>query len=157
MEVELLHWPADEQRRAQLGRDGVPRILLVDPEARPPVTPDPLEDWIRLPVDHDDLEARVSALHRVVGRVPVLDDDDVLRCSGNWVALPPVEARLVAVLVERFGKVVGRDLLLEAGWPDEEPRRNVLDVHLVRLRRRLEPLGLAITTVRKRGYVLDAG
>jgi len=33
----------------------------------------------------------------------------------------------------------------------------VLDVHIVRLRRRLAPLGLVIRTVRSRGYLLEEG
>jgi DNA-binding response OmpR family regulator len=35
------------------------------------------------------------------------------------------------------------------------PTRNALDVHMLRLRRRLEPLGLEVRTVRSRGYVLQ--
>jgi DNA-binding response OmpR family regulator len=52
--------------------------------------------------------------------------------------------------------VVSRDALARAGWPDGAPGRNALDVHVLRLRRRLEPLGLVIRTVRSRGYVLEA-
>ncbi len=37
------------------------------------------------------------------------------------------------------------------------PGRNVLDVHIVRLRRRLAPLELVIRTVRSRGYLLEDG
>jgi DNA-binding winged helix-turn-helix (wHTH) protein len=40
-------------------------------------------------------------------------------------------------------------------WPGSAPGRNVLDVHVLRLRRRLAPLGLAIRTVRSRGYMLE--
>ena len=42
-----------------------------------------------------------------------------------------------------------------AGWPKGAPGRNALDVHVLRLRRRLAPLGLAIRTVRVRGYLLE--
>jgi DNA-binding winged helix-turn-helix (wHTH) protein len=71
------------------------------------------------------------------------------------VSLPPVEARLADALVVRFGAVVGRDTLRRAVWPGSTPGRNVLDVHVLRLRRRLAPLGLAIRTVRSRGYMLE--
>jgi DNA-binding response OmpR family regulator len=72
------------------------------------------------------------------------------------VSLPPVEARLTRVLIERLGAVVGRDTLSRAGWPHGSPGRNALDVHVLRLRRRLVPLGLVIRTVRSRGYLLEA-
>lgn len=119
------------------------------------MTIDPMEDWIRLPADECDLQARVETLARRTAIEPTLDGDGVLRQGSKWTALPPIEARLTDVLLARFGKVVSRDALLVQGWPDEDPKRNVLDVHVLRLRRRLEPLGLTIWTVRKRGYVLD--
>jgi DNA-binding response OmpR family regulator len=71
------------------------------------------------------------------------------------VPLPPVEARLTDALLERFGAVVSRESLARAGWPDGAPGRNALDVHVLRLRRRINPLGLAIRTVRARGYLLE--
>jgi DNA-binding response OmpR family regulator len=52
--------------------------------------------------------------------------------------------------------VVRRDLLAQAGWPEGAPGRNALDVHVLRLRRRIAPVGLAIKTVRSRGYLLEA-
>ena len=81
----------------------------------------------------------------------------MLRFDGAWVPLPPVEARLTEALLQRFGAVVSREALARAGWPDGAPGRNALDVHVLRLRRRLSPLSLAIRTVRSRGYVLEAG
>ena len=44
---------------------------------------------------------------------------------------------------------------MAAGWPGGTPGRNALDVHVLRLRRRLEPVRLAIRTVRSRGYLLE--
>ena len=43
-----------------------------------------------------------------------------------------------------------------SGWPRGAPGRNALDVHMLRLRRRIAPVGLAIKTVRSRGYLLEA-
>ncbi len=86
---------------------------------------------------------------------PALDDDGVLRLGDRWVSLPPVEARLTAALLDRYGAVVSRDALARAGWPAGAPGRNALDVHMLRLRRRLSPLALAIRTVRSRGYLLE--
>jgi DNA-binding response OmpR family regulator len=116
-----------------------------------------MEDWIRLPADELDLQARMDTLVRRASSKPDLDADGVLRYGTSWAALPPIEGRLTEVLLERFDKVVGRELLLRHGWPGEEPNRNVLDVHVLRLRRRIEPLGLTIRTIRKRGYVMCAG
>lgn len=156
MAVELVRWPAEEDRRAALRNQGAARILLVEPAAPAPVSADPMEDWIRLPADERDLQARMEALQLRLSSKPDLDGDGVLRYGPSWAALPPIEARLTTVLLERFDKVVGRELLLRHGWPGEEPNRNVLDVHVLRLRRRIEPLGLTIRTIRKRGYVMCA-
>jgi DNA-binding response OmpR family regulator len=92
----------------------------------------------------------------VVPAGPVLDDFGVLRVNGAWVALPPLEARLAEALLERLGAVTSRDLLIRAGWPSGAPGRTALDVHVLRLRRRLTPVGLAIRTVRSRGYLMEA-
>jgi DNA-binding response OmpR family regulator len=86
---------------------------------------------------------------------PEVDHDGVLRFDGRWVAVPPVEARLVAALIGRIDAVVSRDDLARSGWPGGSPGRNALDVHMLRLRRRIEPLGLQIRTVRSRGYLLE--
>ena len=70
--------------------------------------------------------------------------------------LSPVERSLAAALVDRFGAVVGRDTLARRAWPGESPTRNALDVHMLRLRRRIAELSLEVRTVRARGYLLQA-
>ena len=159
MKVSLVRWPTEADRREALRQAGEPRLLLVE-QGAPPVPVDHREDWIRLPADDVDLRVRVEALRRRLGAespgTPVLDDDGVLRVGDRWVALPPVEAKLAKALVERFGAVVSRDTLPRAGWPGGSSSRNALDVHVLRLRRRLAPLRLAIRTVRSRGYLLEA-
>ncbi|GIU84682.1 MAG: hypothetical protein KatS3mg008_1457 [Acidimicrobiales bacterium] len=159
MEVELVRWPSEQSRRAALASRGVPRLLLVDPEAPAPTCDDPAEDWIRIPAPESDVRARVTSLRLRVDsmgpRTPKVDADGVLRFDGRRVPLPPVEARIAAALAARFGAVVGRDQLVRAGWPERSPRRNALDVHILRLRRRIETVGLRITTVRARGYMLE--
>lgn len=134
-------------------------MLLVEQGSPPPLPVDHLEDWIRLPADDVDLRVRVEALRRrldtAIAHLPAIDDDGVLRMGDRWVALPPVESRLAAALVGRFGAVVSRSALTSAGWPGGSPGRNALDVHVLRLRRRVAPLDLAIRTVRSRGYLLE--
>jgi two-component system, OmpR family, response regulator len=159
MQVTVLHWPDEEPRRTVLRSARCARLLLVAPEAPAPVVADPLEDWIRLPAEDRDLQARLDGLtlrlQERLPRTPTIDDDGLLRADDRWVALPPIEARLATPLLDRFGAVVGRDALLRAGWPDGAPNRNVLDVHILRLRRRLDDVGLSIRTVRSRGYLLE--
>ena len=160
MDVVLVRWPAEGRRRQLLVEAQQPRLLLVEGDARPPEAVDCLEDWMRVPVDEAELAIRLAALavragiHAAIGQ-PELDDDGVLRLGGSWVSLPPVEARLTAALLERLGTVVSRDALARAGWPDGAPGRNALDVHVLRLRRRLRLVGLVIRTVRSRGYLLE--
>jgi hypothetical protein len=160
MDVVLLRWPAESARRDDLIEQGTARLLLVEDGAMPPEPPDCLEDWIRVPAPELDLRARLAALESRAVRhspaAPTLDTDGVLRFGPAWTSLPPVEARLTRALVERFGAVVGRETLARAGWPEGTAGRNALDVHVLRLRRRLASVNLVIRTVRSRGYLLEA-
>lgn len=154
-----MRWPAEASERDHLAARQQPRLLLVEEGAAPPTTTDCLEDWIRLPASEFDTRARIEGLlirsRQHTCLVPELDIHGVLRFGSRWVSLPPVEARLADALVARFGAVVGRDTLRRSVWPGSSPGRNVLDVHVLRLRRRMAPLGLAIRTVRSRGYMLE--
>ncbi len=159
MKVAHVHWPDEKARRDRLRRQRWPRLLLVDAGTPPPDEVDDLEDWVRLPADEVDLKARAE--HLIMRCQHHLDvtpslEGGVLRVGSNWVSLSPLEARLTAILVDRMGVVIARDTLVHAGWPDGANVRNTLDVHLVRLRRRLASVGLSIHTVRSRGYLLDS-
>lgn len=166
-EIALVRWPEQESTRTALRASGRPRVLLLSPSTPAPEPGDALEDWVRIPVAEADLRARVRWLaHRVaqgagmvtaplVEATPVLDDDGLFRVGDQWVALPPVEHRLARALLAKMGTVVTRDALSRAGWPEGAPGRNALDVHVLRLRRRLAPLHLTIHTVRSRGYLLE--
>jgi Transcriptional regulatory protein, C terminal len=160
VDVVLVRWPQESERRQHLEDEGVPRLLLVEDGAAPPFVEDPLEDWVRVPAQELDVRARLDTLsarhRRAMPARPTLDEDGVLRSNGEWASLPPVEARLTAALLDRYGAVVSRESLGRAGWPDGAPGRNALDVHVLRLRRRLSPVGLVIRTVRSRGYLLEA-
>jgi DNA-binding winged helix-turn-helix (wHTH) protein len=87
---------------------------------------------------------------------PLLDDDGLLHHRDSWVSLSPVEQALASALLDRFGAVVTRDMLADRAWPAGVPTRNALDVHVLRLRRRIAPLGLEIRTVRSRGYLMQS-
>jgi DNA-binding response OmpR family regulator len=152
-----VRWPADRRRLTELRSSGRPRLLLLDDGVKPPVIADPLEDWIRVPALEADLQARVAGLQRRAANAvpPEIDEVGILWVDGAWAALPPVEARLVQAMLDRFGTVVSRDALAAAAWPDAAPGRNALDVHILRLRRRLENVAVSIRTVRSRGYLLE--
>jgi len=159
MDITLIRWPAEAGRLPGLRDARVPRLLLVDEGAPPPVVEDEYEDWIRVPAPEEDLRARVAGLSRraqAAGEgAPEIDEYGVVRFNGAHTAVPPVEARLAELLIARFGAVVGRPELSEAGWPGGHASRNALDVHVLRLRRRLNEVGLSIRTVRARGYLLE--
>lgn len=158
-DIVVLRWPAEQAHRERLAAEHRPRLLLVAPEATPPEQGDCLEDWIRLPADDPDVAARLHSLgvragHH--GRAPEANDKGRLVYNGRWVALSPIEDRLVKTLSARFGAVVSRQELLAAGWPNgEDPSDAALRVHLTRLRKEIAPLGLEIATVRGFGHVLQ--
>jgi DNA-binding response OmpR family regulator len=86
---------------------------------------------------------------------PSLDEFDVLWRGDRWVALAPIEARMLEVLLARCGSVVSRRELGSAAWPDGVPGTRAVDSRLRRLRDRVEPLGLQIHNVRRRGLMLE--
>jgi two-component system, OmpR family, response regulator len=154
----MVRWPDERDRLAGLRGTATPRLLFVGAESMPPAPGDCLEDWVRVPVDERELQLRVTALIARAerhGHRPEIDGDGLLRFGSRWTDLPPVEHALAVALVDRFRAVVGREALARAAWPKPGPSRNALDVHISRLRRRIEPLGLVVRTVRSRGYLLQ--
>lgn len=159
VDVAVLTWPDDAARCAELGRAGRPRLLLVPHDATPPDDWDELTDWMREPIDEREFNARVHKLRRVAERraAPHLDEHDVLWRGTRWVSLAPVEARLLGVLLGRAGAVVPRRDLTRAVWPAGAPGERSVDNRLAQLRHRVEPLGLGIRCVRRRGLMLEWG
>ncbi|TMK88790.1 MAG: hypothetical protein E6G57_04905 [Actinobacteria bacterium] len=158
LDIVVLRWPAEQRSRERLAAEARPRLLLVAPESDPPVGQDCLEDWVRLPADDRDVAARLRALEVRAAhhqQQPATDDRGRLTFNGEWVALSPIEERIVGALAARFGEVVSREELLAAGWPDENPSDAALRVHLTRLRKEIAPLGLEIATVRGFGHVMQ--
>jgi hypothetical protein len=159
VDIETVLWPADAERLADLRESRVPRLLVVQEECELPMPVDCLEEWVTAAAPEWEVEARRRALatraseHSVR---PLLDDDGLLHHQDAWVSLSPVEQSLASVLLERFGAVVTREMLADAAWPTGVPTRNALDVHVLRLRRRIAPLHLEIRTVRSRGYLMQS-
>ena len=160
MDVALIQWPAEERRRSRLAERGQPRLLLVSNQAEPPTSVDLLEDWVRLPAPDEDVRARVRGLELRINahrpEEPTVDGQGILRYRSESTQLTELQVRLAGRLIEGFGVVVGRDHLISTGWGGTAPSRNTFDVHMGRLRKRLNHVGLTMRTVRARGFVLDA-
>ena len=80
-----------------------------------------------------------------------------VRRSGRAIDLKPREFRLLEFLLRHAGQVVTRTMLLEGVWDYHfDPQTNVIDVHISRLRQKIDkgfepPL---LHTVRGAGYIM---
>jgi hypothetical protein len=156
-DVVILRWPEQADRLDELERLGIPRLLLVEPQADPPVSTSCIEDWLRLPVDDASLRARLVALAAHAQRhptLPALDEYGQLSYRGEAVFLSTTEQKIAEVLIEHFARVVNEATLLQRSHADG-CNDQTLRVNVSRLRRRIAPLGLAITCVRGHGYSLQ--
>ncbi|MCL1059344.1 response regulator transcription factor [Shewanella gelidimarina] len=79
--------------------------------------------------------------------------------GSTEISLQPKEFKLLRYLMEHNGQVVSRSLLFEAVWDYQfDPQTNVIDVHMARLRKKVEFDGLTplLETVRGVGYRMVA-
>jgi two-component system OmpR family response regulator len=129
------------------------------------------DDYLAKPYAFSELLARIEALARRVApqaadtvyRVADLELDrlahSVLR-AGKEIVLQPREFRLLEYLMRHAGQVVTRTMLLENVWDYHfDPQTNVIDVHVSRLRSKIDkgydkPL---LHTVRGTGYMIRDG
>ncbi len=154
-QVRYLRWPHCERERAFCEEHRIPRLLLVGAGQRPPRISDAFEDWVRLPADDEEVAVRsqIVAERREVFDRPSLREGTVVY-RGQGATLSPIQAELAGRLVDSFGDLVlRRDLLTRL--PRASSNRNVLDLHMARLRRKLEPVGLSLRAVWGCGYVLE--
>jgi len=123
------------------------------------------DDYVVKPFAFAELLARIQAVHRrhalsEVRRVADLEIDPVAgtaRRAGRLLDLTRMEYTLLRKLAEHEGRAVSRGELLKSVWGIEfDPGTNVVDVHVRRLRRKLDaPFTLPlIHTVRGSGYRL---
>lgn len=128
------------------------------------------DDYLVKPYAPSELVARVEALgRRATGDIPTtrltvggLEMDLLARTvhrDGQKIDLQPREFRLLEFLMRHAGQVVTRTMLLEKVWDYHfDPQTNVIDVHVSRLRGKIDkdferPL---LHTVRGAGYRLEA-
>ena len=129
------------------------------------------DDYLAKPYAFSELLARIEALTRrtsqqsgdTVYRVGDLELDRLshrVTRGGKDIPLQPREFRLLEYLMRHAGQVVTRTMLLENVWDYHfDPQTNVIDVHVSRLRSKIDkgfesPL---LHTVRGAGYMLRDG
>jgi two-component system OmpR family response regulator len=128
------------------------------------------DDYLTKPYAFSELLARVEVLNRratskgeeTVYRVGDLELDRLSHAAkraGREIVLQPREYRLLEFLMRHAGQVVTRTMLLENVWDYHfDPQTNVIDVHVSRLRAKIEK-GFdtpVLHTVRGAGYMLKA-
>jgi two-component system OmpR family response regulator len=112
------------------------------------------DDYLTKPFAFAELQARLEAILR---RGSVKTVETVLRVADLELDLLPRELRLLEYLMRHVGQVVTRTMLLESVWDYHfDPQTNVIDVHVSRLRQKIDK-GFArplIHTIRGAGYSL---
>ncbi len=129
------------------------------------------DDYLVKPFAFSELLARLEALirrgegeqaPRTLLKVADLEMDlltRTVRRAGRNIELQPREFRLLEYLLRHSGQVVTRTMLLENVWDYHfDPQTNVIDVHISRLRSKIDKdfEGPLLHTVRGAGYVLRA-
>jgi hypothetical protein len=158
VDVRLVRWPMEHEYRDELHSVGVPRVLILEPDARPPAPWDELEDWVRVPVDRDELVLRATTVaHRADAlEQPWLDDDGLLWLRDQWCAVSRGQLPFVRLLVDHFSSVVRDDevdVVFVEG--DTSAHEEAIKTTVRRVQSLVKQLGLHLQRVRGSGYLLD--
>ncbi len=128
------------------------------------------DDYLTKPFAFSELSARLEALTRrrapnaaetrlVIGDLEMDLLARTVKRAGRTIELQPREFRLLEYLMRHAGQVVTRTMLLEGVWDYHfDPQTNVIDVHISRLRQKIDK-GFAaplLHTRRGAGYCLSA-
>jgi two-component system OmpR family response regulator len=125
------------------------------------------DDYLAKPFQLAELEARARALTRrgmsgaptLIKHGPLSFDQvgRVAELDGERLELSARELSILELFLRRPGRLVRKDMLVEhlCEW-GEEVSTNAIEVYVHRLRKKLEPGGVKISTVRGVGYCLEA-
>lgn len=124
------------------------------------------DDYLAKPFDMPELEARLRALIRRGNEVatPEINYGSLVfnpverrvNINGVPLELSAREIGVLELLLLRAGRAVSKEALVEhlCSW-DDELGDNAIEVYVHRLRKKLEPAGVQIRTVRGLGYMFD--
>lgn len=161
-----------EQLRADASTAGIAVLMLTARKEEPDRIQGlslGADDYLTKPFSPQELVLRVRAILRrsaaapsagellTIGSIAIDRAAHKVTVLGRDIDLTPTEYKLLLLLAERRGRVQGRAQLLESVWdaaPDIQTR--TVDMHVQRLRTKLESAGDLIETVRGFGYRLKA-
>ena len=129
------------------------------------------DDYLTKPFAPEEMVARIEVMLRnrrssvpeTALRVADLQLDLIARTAhrnDSVLELLPIEFRLLEYLMRNAGQVLTRTMIFETVWGYHfDPGTNVIDVHIGRLRRKVDAHGAVplIHTVRGCGYVIRTG
>lgn len=156
-------------RRLRQRRKAVPVLILTVRDA-----PEDLvagldlgaDDYLTKPFNLSELEARVRALIRrshasatselTHGPLRLDMAGRRLYCNGQPLELSARELAVVELLLLKAGRVVTKQQIAEHlyGW-EENSTSNAVEVFVYRLRKKLEPSGVDVRTIRGMGYLIE--
>lgn len=123
------------------------------------------DDYLTKPFALPEFEARVRALTRrgtglptciEMGSLSYEQSERVARIDGESVDLSARELELLEFFLLRTGRLISKEQLIDhlCAW-GETVSHNAIEVYIHRLRKKIEPSGVRITTMRGLGYCLE--